>query len=97
MAVATCELVSIKQLLGELKFGKLIRWNLCVIIKRLFISHQIQCSMKGLSTLRLTVTLSEKRYSQEILLRNLRSQMISLQISSPSPSQVLILITFVTN
>ena len=30
-----------------------------------------QCFMKELSTLRLTVTLSEKRYSREILLQNL--------------------------
>ena len=71
MATSTCELVWLKQLLGELNFGKIDQMELVCVIKRLFISHQIQCFMKVLSTLRLTVTLSEKRYSQEILLQNL--------------------------
>lgn len=40
MAAATCELIWIKQLLRELKFGEVDQMELCEIIKRPFILHQ---------------------------------------------------------
>ena len=70
MAIATCELVWIKQVLRELKFGEIDQVELVSYNQDIFVSHQIQCSMRGLSTLRLIDTLSKKRYS-EILFQNL--------------------------
>lgn len=66
--MATCEPIWIKYLLGELKFGEISQMKLVLIIKLLFILHQIQRFLRELNTLRSIITLSDKKYFQETLL-----------------------------
>ncbi|RVX17827.1 Retrovirus-related Pol polyprotein from transposon RE1 [Vitis vinifera] len=65
MALATCELIWLKHLIRELRFGKDEQMKLICDNKPLCILHLIQSSMKGPNTLKLTVTSLERRSHQD--------------------------------
>ena len=60
MAMATCELIWLKQLLNELHRGLLIQSSRYAIIKLHSTLPPIQSFMRGLSTLKLIVTCERK-------------------------------------
>ncbi|RVW76062.1 Retrovirus-related Pol polyprotein from transposon RE1 [Vitis vinifera] len=77
MALATCELIWLRHLLQELRFGKDEQMNSSVITRPHYILHPIQSFMKGPSILKLTVILLERRSHQDVLLQVLSIQMIN--------------------
>ncbi|RVW29463.1 Retrovirus-related Pol polyprotein from transposon RE1 [Vitis vinifera] len=77
MALATCELIWLRHLLQELRFGKDEQMKLIVITRPHYILHPIQSFMKGPSILKLTVISLERRSHQDVLLQVLSIQMIN--------------------
>ncbi|RVW98628.1 Retrovirus-related Pol polyprotein from transposon TNT 1-94 [Vitis vinifera] len=77
MALATCELIWLRHLLRELRFGKDEQMKLIVITRPHYILHPIQSFMKGPNILKLTVTSLERRSHQDVLLQVLLIQMIN--------------------
>ena len=80
MALATCELIWLKHLLQELRFGKDEQMKLIcssVITRLLCILRPIQSSMKGLNTLKLIATSLERISHQDVWLLVLSIQMIN--------------------
>ncbi|RVW67581.1 Retrovirus-related Pol polyprotein from transposon RE2 [Vitis vinifera] len=77
MTLATCELIWLKHLLRELRFGKDEQMKLICDNKPLCILHPIQSSMKGPNTLKLTVTSLERRSHQDVWRLVLSIQMIN--------------------
>ncbi|RVX13257.1 Retrovirus-related Pol polyprotein from transposon RE2 [Vitis vinifera] len=77
MALATCELIWLRHLLQELRFGKDEQMNSSVITRPHYILHPIQSFMKGPSILKLTVISLERRSHQDVLLQVLSIQMIN--------------------
>ena len=78
MALATCELIWLRHLLQELRFGKDEQMKLiCDNQAALHIWHPIQSSMKGPTTLKLIVTSLERKSHQGVLRQVLLIQMIN--------------------
>ena len=75
MALATCELIWLKHLLRELRFGK--DESSSVTTKPISILHPIESSMQGPNTLKLTVTSLERRSHQDVWRLILSIQMIN--------------------
>ncbi|RVW51876.1 Retrovirus-related Pol polyprotein from transposon TNT 1-94 [Vitis vinifera] len=77
MALATCELIWLRHLLQELRFGKDEQMKLICDNQPHYILHPIQSFMKGPSILKLTVISLERRSHQDVLLQVLSIQMIN--------------------
>ncbi|RVW24389.1 Retrovirus-related Pol polyprotein from transposon RE2 [Vitis vinifera] len=77
MTLATCELIWLRHLLRELRFGKDEQMKLICVTRPHYILHPIQFFMKGPDILKLTVTSLERRSHQDVLLQVLLIQMIN--------------------
>ena len=97
MALATCELIWLRQLLQELRFRKDEQIKLvCDNQVALHIASN-PVFMKGPSILKLTVTSLERRSHQDVWRLVLSIQLINQQIFLLNLSEVLELNTFVTS
>ncbi|RVW92877.1 Retrovirus-related Pol polyprotein from transposon RE2 [Vitis vinifera] len=77
MALATCELIWLRHLLRELRFGKDEQMKLICDNQATLHIASIQSFMKGPNILKLTVTSLERRSHQDVLLQVLLIQMIN--------------------
>ncbi|RVW43520.1 Retrovirus-related Pol polyprotein from transposon TNT 1-94 [Vitis vinifera] len=77
MALATCELIWLRHLLQELRFGKDEQMKLICDNQAALHIASIQSFMKGPSILKLTVISLERRSHQDVLLQVLSIQMIN--------------------